>query len=386
MSRRTSGVVAGLALVAVAAAGCGQGGNRSDVDVMSSSATASPTGSVVDGKVVFTIDGVPDVVATVARGLDTPWGIDFLPDGRAIVTERPGRVLLVTAPKVEGGKPTETGGQVTEIGRIPGVAASGESGLLGVAVSPTFASDATLYFYVCTAKDNRVVRVKLDGDTLGAPEPILTGIPTGQRHDGGRLAFGPDGFLYVTTGETGDAQLARDRKSLAGKILRITADGKPAPDNPFGTAVWSWGHRNVEGLAFDPQGSLWASEFGDSKADELNRILPGQDYGWPVVEGKGGPKRYTQPDLTWAPDEASPSGLAYAGGYLWMGALRGERLWRIKVADGQVSDPTAYFEGEYGRLRTVVRAPDGRLWLTTSNRDGRGKPGAEDDRILLIEP
>jgi glucose/arabinose dehydrogenase len=368
VTRRTTGVVVGLALVAVAAAGCGQGGNRSDVDVMSSSPAASPTTA---------LDGVPNVVGTLATGLDVPWGIDFLPDGRAVVTERTGRVLLVTPP------PKST---VTEIGRIPGVVARGESGLLGVAVSPTFATDATLYLYVCTADDNRVVRARLDGDRLGAPEPILTGIPTGQRHDGGRLAFGPDGFLYVSTGETGDAQLARDRDSLAGKILRITADGKPAPDNPFGTPVWSWGHRNVEGLAFDPQGSLWASEFGDSKADELNRILPGEDYGWPVVEGRGGPRQYTQPELTWPPDEASPSGLAYAGGYLWMGALRGERLWRIKVVDGQASDPTPYFEGDYGRLRTVVRAPDGRLWLTTSNRDGRGKPGAEDDRILLIEP
>lgn len=204
------------------------------------------------------------------------------------------------------------------------------------------------------------------------------------------LAFGPDGYLYVSTGEVGDRDLAQDRRSLAGKILRITADGRPAPDNPFGTEVWSWGHRNVEGLAFDPDGSLWASEFGDSKADELNRILPGENYGWPRVEGTGGPRRFAQPQLTWGTDEASPSGLAYAAGYLWMAGLRGERLWRVKVAAGQASDPTAYFEGddggEYGRLRTVARDADGRLWLATSNKDGRGTPSAEDDRILLIEP
>ncbi|MCG8153946.1 PQQ-dependent sugar dehydrogenase, partial [Pimelobacter simplex] len=220
---------------------------------------------------------------------------------------------------------------------------------------------------------------------------VLTGIPTGTRHDGGRLAFGTDGYLYVSTGETGDAQLARDKKSLAGKILRITPDGEPAPDNPFGDAVWSWGHRNVEGLAFDDQGSLWASEFGDQTSDELNRILPGEDYGWPLAEGDAGPDRFTRPALTWPTDEASPSGLAFSGGYLWMAALRGERLWRVKVAGGEASDPTAYFTGQgeqtsYGRLRTVARAPDGRLWLTTSNRDGRGDPGADDDRILLIEP
>ncbi|MBM7519425.1 PQQ-dependent sugar dehydrogenase [Nocardioides nitrophenolicus] len=391
--RRLAGA-AGLAALAVLAAGCGQGGNVSEVDV-SGTATAAPTGSVVDGKVIFTIDGVPDVVATVASGLATPWGIDFLPDGRGVVTERDsGRVLLVTPPAVAGnGETTEDEGEVVEVGTIPETAPGGEAGLLGVAVSPAFASDHLVYFYVCTDDDNRVVRATLTADGLGPVEPVLTGIPNGRIHDGGRLAFGPDGFLYVSTGETGDEELARDRKSYAGKILRITADGQPAPGNPFGDAVWSWGHRNVQGLAWDDEGLLWASEFGDAEADELNRIVPGEDYGWPVVEGTGGPAKYAQPLLTWSPDEASPSGLAYAGGYLWMAALNGERLWRIKVADGQVSDPTAYFTGEgakaageYGRLRTVVRAPDGRLWLSTSNEDGRGEPGPDDDRILLIEP
>ncbi|WP_436699319.1 PQQ-dependent sugar dehydrogenase [Nocardioides sp. BYT-33-1] len=385
-------VAAGVATLALVAAGCGQGGNVSTVDVRGT-ATAAPTGSVVDGEVIFTIDGVPDVVATIATGLATPWGLDFLPDGRGVVTERDsGRVLLVTAPQVPGhGSTTDEEGEVVVVGRIPETAPGGEAGLLGVAVSPTFATDGLLYFYVTTDDDNRVVRAKLDGERLGPTEPILTGIPDGRIHDGGRLAFGPDGFLYVSTGEIGDDQLARDRASMAGKILRITADGEPAPGNPFGDAVWSWGHRNVQGLAFDDKGLLWASEFGDSEADELNRIVPGQDYGWPVVEGTGGPAKYTQPELTWSTDEASPSGLAYAGGYLWMAALNGERLWRIKVADGQVSDPTAYFSGkggtgDHGRLRTVVRAPDGRLWLTTSNEDGRGDPAADDDRILLIEP
>ncbi|WP_408896253.1 PQQ-dependent sugar dehydrogenase [Nocardioides sp. R1-1] len=392
VARSTAGVAA-LAVAGLLAAGCGQGGNVSTVDVRGT-ATAAPTGSVVDGEVIFTIDGVPDVVATVASDLATPWGVDFLPDGRGVVTERDsGRVLLVTPPAVGGdGKTTGKQGEVVEVGRIPETAPGGEAGLLGVAVSPSFASDGLLYFYVCTDEDNRVVRARLDGDELGATEPVLTGIPSGRIHDGGRLAFGPDGFLYVSTGETGDDQLARDRDSMAGKILRITADGEPAPGNPFGTAVWSWGHRNVQGLAFDDKGLLWASEFGDSRADELNRIVPGADYGWPVVEGAGGPAKYTRPELTWSTDEASPSGLAFAGTYLWMAALNGERLWRIKVADGQVSDPAAYFapEGdaasEYGRLRTVARAPDGRLWLTTSNEDGRGTPAAEDDRILLVEP
>ncbi len=389
MTRRSAAVlVPALLVLGLLAAGCGQGGNESDVEV---AGTSAPTKSSDDGASTVVIDGVPDVVATIATGLATPWGIDFLPDGSAIVTERDSaRVLHVTAPELSGGT-TKEQGEVVELGRVPQADPRGEAGLLGVAVSPGFASDGLLYFYVSTAEDNRVVRARLDGTSLGTPEPVLTGIPAGLRHDGGRMVFGPDGYLYVATGETGDDQLARNRRSLAGKILRMTTEGEPAPDNPFGTLVWSWGHRNVQGLAFDPDGSLWASELGDQKADELNRILPGQDYGWPLAEGFGGPKRFTAPQLTWKTSEASPSGLAYAGGYLWTAALRGERLWRVKVAGGQVSDPTAYFSGEdgsegYGRLRTVVAAPDGRLWLTTSNKDGRGEPDAQDDRILLVDP
>lgn len=385
---RRRAIAGPLVALTLLVAACGQGGNETDVDV--SGEAAEPTGSAEDGQLTFVVDGVPDVVGTVATGLATPWGIDFLPDGSAVVTERDSaRVLMVTPPAAG----SDGEGEVVVLGRIPETDPRGEAGLLGVAVSPSFASDGLVYFYVCTAEDNRVVRARLDGSRLGAPEPVLTGIPTGTTHDGGRLTFGPDGYLYVSTGEAGNKQLARKRDSLAGKILRITADGEPAPDNPFGTVVWSVGHRNVQGLTFDPDGSLWASEFGQDKADELNRILPGEDYGWPVVEGTGGPARFTQPQMTWKPDDASPSGLAYAGGYLWMAALQGERLWRIKVASGQVSDPTAYFAaerpgdpGEHGRLRTVVRAPDGRLWLTTSNKDGRGDAGEDDDRILLIEP
>ncbi|HEY1118570.1 MAG TPA: PQQ-dependent sugar dehydrogenase [Acidimicrobiales bacterium] len=325
---------AAAAVLALALTAC-QGGNVSTVDV-SGTATAAPTGAVVDGKVIFTIDGVPDVVATVATDLTTPWGVAFLPDGRGVVTERDsGRVLLITPPPVKGkGRTTEETGKVTEVGTIADVSAQGESGLLGVAVSPAFATDRTLFLYVTTKDDNRVLKARLDGTSLGTPAPILTGIPNGVRHDGGRLAFGPDGYLYVSTGETGDDQLAQDKESLAGKILRIDADGKPAPDNPFGTVAWSWGHRNVEGLAFDEDGLLWASEFGDSTADELNRIVPGDNYGWPEVEGTGGPAKFTQPALTWSPEQASPSGLAASAGYLWMAGLRGERLWRIKVADG----------------------------------------------------
>lgn len=392
--RRTT-IGAGALGLALAAAACGQGGNVSDVDISTpdtadaSGSEAPDTSTPTDGSTPE-VDGVPDVVATIATGLDTPWGIDFLPDGRAVVTERDSaRVLLVTPPALEKGT-SKKQGTVTEVGKVPGVTPSSEGGLLGVAVSPSYESDSLVFLYASTTKDNRVLRATLDDSGLGKPEPILTGIPTGSVHNGGRLAFGPDGYLYVSTGDGGEQRFAQRPKSVGGKILRITTDGEPAPQNPFDTVVWSLGHRNVQGLAFDPQGSLWASEFGEKLADELNRILPGENYGWPEVEGAGGPKRFTQPALTWPTPEASPSGLAYASGYLWMASLQGERLWRIKVAGGQVSDPTAYFAGdeagEYGRLRTVVRAPDGRLWLTTSNQDGRGDPAENDDRILLIDP
>jgi glucose/arabinose dehydrogenase len=323
-------------------------------------------------------DGAPRAVGTLVDLLEVPWGVDFLPDGAAVVTERiSGRVLQVTAD-----------GTLTRLGAITAAAPEGEAGLLGVAVSPDFASDRTLFFYLTTGTDNRVVSAPLEGETLGEPTVVLDKIPRGFIHDGGRIAFGPDGYLYVTTGETGDPELAQDPDSLAGKILRITADGEPAPGNPDpASPVWSLGHRNVQGLAWDDEGRLWASEFGDSSFDELNLIEKGGNYGWPRVEGVGGGSEFIDPQLVWPVEQASPSGLAYADGRLWMAGLRGQRLWRIDVsAAGKASRPKAWFTEDYGRLRTVATAPDGRIWLTTSNRDGRGEPTPADDRIILIQP
>ncbi|MCW2739565.1 PQQ-dependent sugar dehydrogenase [Nocardioides sp.] len=321
--------------------------------------------------------GAPRAVRTLVDQLEVPWGVGFLPDGSAVITERiSGRVLGITPD-----------GTASRLGGISAVA-EGEAGLLGVAVSPTFDRDRTLFFYLTTATDNRVLRAELDGTMLGEPTVVLDGIPRGFIHDGGRLAFGPDGYLYVTTGETGDPALAQDPDSLAGKILRITADGEPAPGNPDpGSPVWSLGHRNVQGLAWDDEGRLWASEFGDSTWDELNLIEKGGNYGWPVVEGVGGGNDFIDPQLVWPVEQASPSGLAYADDHLWMAGLRGQRLWRINVSPaGKASRPKAYFTEDYGRLRTVATAPDGLLWMTTSNRDGRGDPTPDDDRIILIQP
>ncbi len=322
--------------------------------------------------------GDPQAVGTLVDRLEVPWGVDFLPDGNAVVTERmTGRVLQVTAD-----------GTASQLGAITAAAPQGEAGLLGVAVSPDFDTDRTLFFYVTSSTDNRVVRAELDGSELGEPTVVLDGIPAGFIHDGGRIAFGPDGYLYVTTGETGDPELAQDPASLAGKILRITPDGEPAPDNPDPESpVWSLGHRNVQGLAWDDQGRLWASEFGDSTWDELNLVEKGGNYGWPQVEGTGGEPDFIDPQLVWPVEEASPSGLAYADGHLWMAGLRGQRLWRIKVSrTGTASQPTAFFTEDYGRLRTVVTSPDDQLWLTTSNQDGRGEPTPADDRIVVIQP
>jgi glucose/arabinose dehydrogenase len=319
--------------------------------------------------------GQPNVagLTDLATNLDVPWGITFLPDGSALIAERDsGAVKLMTAP-----------GVVNQVGGVAGVAARGEGGLLGLATS-----GQTVFAYITTAQDNRVVRMRFDGGALTEQSPILTGIPAGSIHDGGRIAFGPDGKLYVATGESGNPELAQDRSSLGGKILRINPDGSIPSDNPGpGSPVWSFGHRNIQGLAWDSAGRLWATEYGANRLDELNLILPGGNYGWPMAEGRADTPGLIDPVVQWGTGEASPSGLAYFGGALWVAALRGQRLYQIPVgADGSLGDPAPLFVGQYGRLRTVVAAPDGTLWFTTSNRDGRGSPRDGDDRILQFRP
>jgi glucose/arabinose dehydrogenase len=315
-------------------------------------------------------------VRAVAQDLTVPWGVDFLPGGDVLVAERPGRIVRVA-----------TSGEVSEVGSVPGVRAVGEGGLLGLVVSPRFATDHLVYVYFTSAGDNRIVRMTYQDGRLGEPRVLVSGIPAGTFHDGGRLVFGPDGMLYAGTGEAGQRQLAQRLDSLGGKILRMTPDGQPAPGNPFpGSLVYSFGHRNVQGLAFDSRGRLWASEFGQDTWDELNLIRPGGNYGWPVVEGRAGRPEYIDPLAQWRTSEASPSGIAIINDVVWMAALRGERLWRIPLRDDQVDPPQALFTGTYGRLRTALRAPDGSLWLTTSNTDGRGNPRSHDDKILQLTP
>jgi glucose/arabinose dehydrogenase len=315
----------------------------------------------------------PEVVAT---GLDTPWGLAFLPDGSALVSERnTGRIL-----QLRPGQPAQV------IGTVPNVQGSNEGGLLGLAVSPTYAQDQWVYAYYTTATDNRISRFRLNA--IQDQEVILSGLARGFIHDGGRIAFGPDGMLYAGVGDAGNTANAQNLQSLNGKILRMTPTGGVPPGNPFGNSlVWSLGHRNVQGLAWDAQGRMWASEFGQNTWDELNQIVAGGNYGWPTVEGMGNSSQFRNPAVVWTPAEASPSGLAFANNTLFVAALRGQRLWTVPVnADGSVGTPVAELQGQYGRLRTVAQGPDGWLWVTTSNRDGRGNPGPSDDRVLRFPP
>jgi glucose/arabinose dehydrogenase len=318
-------------------------------------------------------------VSVVATGLEAPWGLAFLPDGGALVSERDsGKLLVVTS-----------SGHVEEVQRLP-ANGSGEGGLLGIALSPNYATDGLVYAYFSTAEDNRVVRFRLGGES----KPILSGIPVSSIHNGGRIAFGPDGMLYIGTGDATNRNAAQDRTSLAGKILRLMPDGRVPGDNPFpNNPVYSYGHRNVQGLAWDARGQLYATEFGQNAFDEVNRIVAGGNYGWPEVEGIGGDNRYIEPVATFSTAEASPSGTAFLKvgaipqweGNLFVAGLRGERLWRLSIdSNGSVVTRESLLQGQYGRLRHVAQAPDGSLWLLTSNRDGRGNPAPNDDRILRL--
>ncbi|MFE6224322.1 PQQ-dependent sugar dehydrogenase [Streptomyces sp. NPDC057854] len=375
MSRPAVLKALGGAAALVFAVGCSSG---ADTGVRGTSPPVSPAPSsaAAPSSARPAGDGRVAVAGTLTEGLRSPWGLAALPDGDLLVSSRDDR----TVTRVDG-----RSGAKTSLGEVPGVVPGGEGGLMGLAVR-----DGWVYAYLTAASDNRIVRMRYGGgagDRLGAPEPVLTGIPKGVVHNGGRIAFGPDGMLYAGTGETGRTGLAQDRESLGGKILRMTPEGKPAPGNPFpGSVVWSTGHRNVQGIAWDAEGRLWAAEFGQNTWDELNLVEPGRNYGWPEAEGRAGRSGFVDPVAQWPTSEASPSGIAYARGAVWMAGLRGERLWRIPLSGAERSgEPEAFLAGEYGRLRTVLAGGDGRLWLVTSETDGRGTPGSGDDRILRLD-
>lgn len=313
---------------------------------------------------------------TQISGLAAPWSMVEAPGATILVSERDsGRIMEVLQ-----------SGALRVVSTVSGVAAAGEGGLLGLAYRP---ADQSLYAYYTSETDNRIVKFTLSGSpssfTLGPPTLVLSGLAKANNHNGGRIAFGPDGKLYAGVGDAGETASAQDPASLNGKILRINPDGTVPTDNPTaGSLVYSSGHRNVQGLAWDGRGRLWASEFGQNTWDELNLIKPGGNYGWPEVEGKGTDNRFINPVVQWKTSEASPSGLAADGLTLYLAALKGERLWRIEIAeDGASTTSTALYQGQYGRLRDVL-VSQGDLLLLSNNTDGRGNPRPGDDRILRI--
>ena len=319
--------------------------------------------------------GAEDDPNVVATGLTLPWGLAVLPDGTALVGERrTGRILLVRPRRAPA----------RELMRIPGLDTSGDGGLLGLAVSPTYRDDELVYAYLTTRTDNRVVRFVVGK----AVTPVLTGIPRGRTGNGGRLQFGPDGMLYVGTGDAGRPALAASRRSLAGKVLRVTAFGRPAPRNPDpASPVYSLGHGALAGLCLGGPGQVYVTEPGSARTDEVNRVEAGRDYGWPAGPNGAARAGAAQPDRTLPAATAGVGGCAVIERGLFVATLTGERLFALPLdSSGRTGAPTDHLAGAYGRLRTVVAGPDGALWLTTSNKDGRGKPTRQDDRVIRLLP
>jgi glucose/arabinose dehydrogenase len=377
--RRSASALAAIAALAVgtALAACtGPSPEPSPTETRTPTQRPTPSASA---PAVAAIPWQPSGQTTVLEtGLDAPWSVVPLPSGSALISERDSGTILERLP--QGGMRT--------VGTVPGVVHSGEGGLLGLAVEKASAP-AYLYAYETTSADNRVVRMPLTGVpgsyAIGDPENVVTGIPKASNHDGGRLAFGPDGMLYITAGDASDTANAQNLASLGGKILRVTPEGGVPGDNPFpGSPVWSYGHRNPQGIAWDAHGTMWASEFGQNTWDELNIITPGSNYGWPAVEGIGHDPKYMDPVYQWPTDQASPSGLAIAGDTLFLAGLGGERLWTIWTTAGHAPVTAApFFDGDFGRIRDAVVQGD-TLWLLTNNTDGRGTPRSGDDKLVQV--
>ncbi|MGY1583600.1 PQQ-dependent sugar dehydrogenase [Streptomyces sp. MN13] len=332
------------------------------------SATAAPPAMVPAGDAAVD-GGGPDSVSTFSTSWNRPWTVSFLPDGRsALVTER--RTFRVFRLGLDGSK--------TQVGQLPNALQ-----LLGVAPSPTWngKTDKHVFFLHTTSAEARVVRMDYDGTSLSGYTTVLGGIKKSGDHNGGKIAFGPDGYLYVATGDAQQRNLAQDKNSLNGKILRITKTGAPAPGNPFGTRVYSYGHRNPEGLAWDRNGRLWSAEIGESKFDELNLIKPGANYGWPTCQGDCTVAGMTNPKQTWTPEQGVPAQLAIVRNVIYVSTLRGQRLWRVPIEGNseRVGTKTEYYAFAYGRLRAIAKVPGSdELWLGTSDR------GVDRDKILRV--
>ncbi|GAA4592245.1 glucose/arabinose dehydrogenase [Actinoplanes octamycinicus] len=375
-SRRGRAAIATLAVVLALTSGCSfgppgpdQAGTAPNLPGPSVAATASASPG-----------GEQEIAVTVlAKGLEVPWGIAFLPDGSALVTERDTARILRVGPGSDA-----DGLQVSEAARLTEVRASGDGGLLGIAVSPRYATDKTVFVYYSTSTDNRVGKLVL-GKLV---QPIVTGIPRSAQQNGGALAFGPDGFLYAGTGDgTPAGSQAQDPKNLGGKILRMTTAGKPAPGNPVKTSlVWSSGHRNVQGLTWDKTKRMFATENTQPQFSELNVVQKGKNYGWPKADGAGTAKKFTNPLAAWPTADSSCGGVAALETLVATACLLGKRIYMIDVTgNGTVlGKAQELLTGKYGRLRALVAAPDGSLWVSTSNQEDAGEPDPEDDRLIRL--
>ncbi|MGX1669820.1 PQQ-dependent sugar dehydrogenase [Streptomyces sp. NPDC055400] len=323
----------------------------------------------------------PTEVRTLSTGWTVPWGLDWLPDGSALIGERDSAKLFRLT---QDGEKTFIG-PVAEASK-EGLTVDINGGLLGIAVSPHWERDHYIYVMHTAADGNRIARMTYDGSALGNYTVLLGGIQKDEMHNGGRLRFGPDGYLYATTGDARNGALAQDKRSLNGKILRLTTKGRPAPGNPFDSYVYSYGHRNPQGLAWDPQGRLWESEVGENTYDELNLIEPGKNYGWPECEGSCTKEGVANPKAVLSPSQGVPSGITYANGDLYMTTMRGKSLYRFPVDGADVGTPVAHYQGQYGRLRAVEKVPGkNALWVLTTNAENNGGQPAGSDQVLEVE-
>jgi glucose/arabinose dehydrogenase len=338
-------------------------------------------------------------IETVAANLEVPWAIAFAPDGRVFITERPGRVRVIENGKLRP-EPVAT---------IREVSLAEESGLMDLTLHPQFASNHYLYLAYAYRGDGQLVRVVRFRETesgLADPRVIIDNIPAARFHAGTRTRFGPDGKLYITTGDATQRELAQRLDSLAGKTLRLNDDGGVPQDNPFvgqpdaRPEIWSYGHRNSQGIAWRPgDGAQFQTEHGPSGfdgprgGDEVNIVERGQNYGWPMIHHTQTNDGMVAPLLEYTPAVAPASALFYQGaafplfrGDLFFGNLRGECLIRVKLDGRRVVNQERLLQGQYGRIREVAEGPDGAIYISTSNRDGRGKPAANGDRILRLVP
>lgn len=332
------------------------------------------------------ISNESEKVSVIAQNLDTPWALAFLPDKSVLFTERKGTVRLVDANGNLQSSPVATISSAREIG---------EGGLLGITLHPQFPVNNYVYLYYTYSSSrsntqNRVVRMTYSNGQLTDEKIIVDAIPGAANHNGGRIKFGPDGYLYIGTGDAQKPSNAQDTNSLAGKILRVTDNGDPALGNPFNNRVYSYGHRNVQGLAWDKDGNLWATEHGPSGAesccDELNKIEIGKNYGWPDIQGNATKPGMITPVRNSGSGTWAPSGMAFKDGSFYFSGLRGQTLYQAVINENSVTDFKEYLKNQYGRLREVVVGPDTMLYVTTSNQDGRGTPKKGDDKILRINP